>query len=72
MSIAPNYTGKIPRHLSKENKPPTGRNQTMSKELSLKDLFEDAEQFERYQDPKQVARNKARLARLAKKIKESC
>ena len=42
----------------------------MSKELSLKDLFEDAEQFERYQDPKQVARNKARLARLGKKIQE--
>jgi len=42
----------------------------MSKEPSLKDLFDDANQFEHYQDPKQVARNKARLARLAKKIEE--
>jgi len=42
----------------------------MSKEPRLKDLFDDANQFEHYQDPKQVARNKARLARLGKKIQE--
>jgi len=39
-------------------------------EKSLKDLFDDANQFEHYQSPKQLARNKARLARLTKKIEE--
>ena len=39
-------------------------------EKTLKELFDDAEQFERYQEPKQVARNKKKLAKLAKKIEE--
>ena len=37
---------------------------------TIKELFEDAEQFEHYQDPKQVKRNKAKLARLNQKIQE--
>jgi len=37
---------------------------------TLKELFDDAEQFEHHQDPKQVARNKAKLAKLTKKIQE--
>ena len=35
---------------------------------TIKELLEDAEQFEHYQDPKQVKRNKAKLARLNQKI----
>jgi len=42
----------------------------MNDDKTLKELFDDANQFEHYQDPQQVARNKARLARLAKKIQE--
>jgi len=42
----------------------------MNNEKPLKDLFDDANQFEHYQDPKQVKRNKAKLAKLAKKIEE--
>jgi len=42
----------------------------MNNEKSLKELFDDAEQFERYQEPKQVKRNKAKLARLNQKIEE--
>jgi len=37
---------------------------------TLKELFDDAEQFAHYQDPKQVARNKKKLARLTKEIEE--
>jgi len=39
-------------------------------EKSLKELFEDAEQFEHYQDPNQVKRNKKKLAKLTQKIEE--
>jgi len=39
-------------------------------EKSLKELFNDAEQFEHYQDPNQVKRNKKKLAKLTKEIEE--
>jgi len=42
----------------------------MNDDKTLKELFDDANQFEHYQEPKQVARNKAKLAKLAKKIEE--